>query len=389
LQRLISGQAVETRDIEYKRETYGKADKDHGEFLADISSFANTSGGDIVIGMDAQSGLPTEVSPMTMDEADSEKLRLESIARSGLQPRIFGLDFRAVPVSGGAVIIIRIPRSYNAPHRLVRQGSGHHRFFARSSAGKYEPNVDELRGLFTRAPQLADRIRDFRLDRVAKIAAGDTPTNLQEKDAIAIHIVPFAAFDKKLSVPLSNVFQFFQKFPPLGGTANNFRMNIDGLLTLSNSKPDAASQRAYVQVFRSGIVEAVSSILLGDGTRERPRRATSLQTERYIVGGTHDYLSQLIELGCDPPFAVLVSLIGVKGIPYTFTSTIQGVVEWDQVTGIFDRDHLHFSETIIEALPPDPYVYANQLRPLFDEIANAAGRHATVSFESGRFGYRI
>jgi hypothetical protein len=107
------------------------------------------------------------------------------------------------------------------------------------------------------------------------------------------------------------------------------------------------------------------------------------------VGGTHGYLEQLIGRGCDPPFAVLVSLIGVKGCPYTFTSTIRGVMEWDQQSGTFDRDQLHFSETIIETVPSDPYQYANQLRPLFDEIANAAGRHSTVSFETGKFGYRI
>lgn len=33
-------------DIEYKRDTYGNTDKDYGEFLTDISSFANTNGGD-------------------------------------------------------------------------------------------------------------------------------------------------------------------------------------------------------------------------------------------------------------------------------------------------------------------------------------------------------
>lgn len=73
LQALIDAAAPENRVIDYKRETYGRADKDHSEFLADI---------------------------------------------------------------------IRAPRSYSAPHRVVRQQSN--RFWTRSSAGKYEPDVDEL-----------------------------------------------------------------------------------------------------------------------------------------------------------------------------------------------------------------------------------------------------
>jgi Putative DNA-binding domain len=390
LRRLIDGQAEETRDIEYKRQSYGKADNDYGEFLADVSSFANASGGDIILGIEARAGIPVAFNPIARDEADNEKLRLEGIVRTGLQPRISGFDMRAVPVSSGAMIVIRVPRSYNGPHRIVRGGKGHNRFFARSSAGKYEPNIDELRSLFTRAPQLAERIRDFRLDRVAKIVANDAPTRLEERDAIIIHVVPFSAFDKRMSLPLTDVYNLYLRFPPLGSAApQNFRINFDGLLTLSNAYRDAPAQRAYAQLFRSGIVEAISSILIGEGSPENPRRGTSQKTESYIAGGTYGYVRELIELGCDPPFAVLVTLIGVKGMPYGFVSTARNVFEFDQDTGTFDRDQLHFPEVIVEALPPDPYEYANLLRPLFNEIANAAGRHSTVSFENGRFGYRI
>jgi predicted HTH transcriptional regulator len=119
----------ESRDIEYKRDTYGNADKDHGEYLADISSFGNTAGGEIIIGMTEQAGVPTGFSPLQID-ADKEVLRLQNIALSGMQPRIFGLAVHAVPIAGGgSVLVVRIPRSYNLPHRIVRQGSGHHRFF--------------------------------------------------------------------------------------------------------------------------------------------------------------------------------------------------------------------------------------------------------------------
>jgi hypothetical protein len=391
LQRLIDGRAVETRDIEYKRQSYGNADKDHGEFLADVSSFANTSGGDIVIGMTAQSGIPTGFNPIAIETADTEILRLESIARSGLQPRVFGLDFRSVPANGGAVIVVRVPRSYNPPHRIIRHGSGQHRFFARSSAGKYEPNVDELRSLFTRAPQLSERIRDFRFDRVAKLAAADGPVKLQGRDAIVMHVVPFSAFDTRLALPLDPESALYTSFPPLGSAyPQNYRINLDGLLTLSNVEERAPSQRAYTQLFHSGVVEAAASLLFGDGTDRNPRRASSIQTEMPIVRWSHVYLRQLIKLGCEPPFAVLVSFIGVKGAPYSFTPIAGGGFEFDHERGILDRDQFHFSEVIVENIPEEPYEYAKRLRPLFDEIANAAGRASTVSFDhQGNFRYSI
>lgn len=81
LQGLIEGQASEARDIEYKRDIYGGADKDHGEYLADISSFANTSGGDIVVGMHADSGIPVGLVPLQNDR-DAETLWLDNIART-------------------------------------------------------------------------------------------------------------------------------------------------------------------------------------------------------------------------------------------------------------------------------------------------------------------
>jgi predicted HTH transcriptional regulator len=102
LQRLIDEAVSEARDIDYKQDTYGKNDRDTGEFLADISSFANTAGGDIVVGMTEQAGIPTGFTPLQTD-IEAEILRLEDIARSGLQPRIFGLIARGVPLAGTCV----------------------------------------------------------------------------------------------------------------------------------------------------------------------------------------------------------------------------------------------------------------------------------------------
>jgi hypothetical protein len=389
LQGLIDGRASETRDIEYKRDSYGNADKDRGEYLADISSFANSAGGDIIVGMATRSGVPTGFAPLQID-ADAEILRLENIARTGLQPRIFGLAIRCVPIAeGGFVLVVRIPRSYNQPHRIIRQGSGHQRFYARSSAGKYEPHVDELRLLFVRAPQLAERMRDFRFDRIAKIVANDAQVRLSDTRALILHVVPFSAFDSQIRLPLDPGDNLYLRFQPILTThPSDFRINVDGLLTLSNVPQNTQQYRAYVQVFHSGIVEAVaSSFVHGQGTPQSPFQLTAIRTEAAIVKFSHIYLKALLAIGFTPPFALFVSLIGVKGVPYSFA---QGNVLFEDDAGVIDRDQLHFSDVIIEVVPDDRNEYAKQLRPLLDQTANAAGRPTTPSFdEAGEFRLRV
>ena len=58
---LVRNKVPETRTIEYKRELPGSTDSDKREFLADVSSFANTAGGDLLFGVAEMEGLPTKV----------------------------------------------------------------------------------------------------------------------------------------------------------------------------------------------------------------------------------------------------------------------------------------------------------------------------------------
>jgi len=58
--------------------------------------------------------------------------------------------------------------------------------------------------------------------------------------------------------------------------------------------------------------------------------------------------------------------------------------------GILDRDQFHFAEIIIDQVPGNPYEYANQLRPLLDQTANAAGRPTSPAFDaSGKFRLKV
>lgn len=49
---LIVNSVCESKSLEYKKELHIENDADKKEFLADVSSFANSTGGDIIFGIE-------------------------------------------------------------------------------------------------------------------------------------------------------------------------------------------------------------------------------------------------------------------------------------------------------------------------------------------------
>ena len=145
LQDLKENSVAEGKTLDYKRDLIGTSDKK--EFLADVSSFANASGGHLVFGMEEEGGVPTELCGVDVDDVDSEILRLENLIRDGLEPRIYGHDIKPVDLSNGKkALVIRIPKSFASPHVVKLKGT--FRFYSRNSAGKYPLDVQELRTAF-------------------------------------------------------------------------------------------------------------------------------------------------------------------------------------------------------------------------------------------------
>ena len=86
--QLKSNGIPEGKTIEYKLSIPGRKDQDKKEFLADISSFANTMGGDMIYGIQEENGIPKQILGINVADVDSEILRLESLIRDGIEPRI-------------------------------------------------------------------------------------------------------------------------------------------------------------------------------------------------------------------------------------------------------------------------------------------------------------
>jgi hypothetical protein len=360
--------------IDYKRDAYGRSDADVKEFLKDVSSFANTSGGHIVIGMSEEEGVASSLSPLR-ENVDQELQRLENLVRDGIEPRIVGIRMKAVPIlSGGYAVVIRVPRSWNTPHRVSARNTN--RFYGRSSAGAYELSIPELRGLFLLAPSLQESVRNFRDDRLARVAAGrGSAPLLAHPGTMILHVVPVSAFANPQQIDLNRAMELQESLRPMGTMGFTPRLNFDGFVNLRGA--ETPSLPGYTQLFRNGIIEAVRVGILRE--HEKQLLLPSIPFERYPIEVIPMYLDALRGLEIAPPVILMITLLGMEG-------SVLGVSNEENLFDPpppFDRSKFDLPEIVIEEYgSSEDYIRA--VRPAFDAMWNAAGRMRSPHFdESG------
>ena len=88
LSNLVKAAVAERKTLDYKQQLPDTNDAGKRELLADVSSFANTAGGDLVFGITESGGVPTGIPGVQIGNTDQEILRFDSIIQDGLFPRI-------------------------------------------------------------------------------------------------------------------------------------------------------------------------------------------------------------------------------------------------------------------------------------------------------------
>lgn len=373
LRSLISGGVLEGRTIEYKATLPGSQDKDKHEFLADASSFANAAGGDLLYGIGAKDGVPTEILGLADFNLDKDILRLESILRDSIEPRIPGLQFRTIEdPSAGSVLLIRIRKSWAGPHMVTFRGAS--RFHARSSAGKFQMDVTEIRSAFASSEDLPDRIRRWRDNRISMILGDETPTPLIPGARLVLHVVPLGSFSDPTRIAASDLKDRASRFRPIGGPAYDQRFNLDGYLTLGSQidLKEKQAMRSYCQSFRSGRIEAVrAGFVMNEGGKGDV--IPSQWYEEAILDAVASYLSGLEALDIGYPVLVLVALLNLKGVRMAMPDRM-----WFNDAEPIDRDVLLLPDVLI--LDP-PRNLPRVLRPLFDAAWNASGVARSLNFD--------
>jgi hypothetical protein len=368
IQELIDNGVVEGKEIDFKRDLQIGTESERKEFLADVSSFANASGGHLVFGVEEVDGRATSIAPLAVTSWDASRLKMEAVIRDGVAPRI-AVEFTAVPVSGGHVIVLRIAKNWTGPHMVTFQRNG--KFHSRHSAGKYQLDVGELRSAFALGTEIAEAVRIFRQGRIGDIIAGETPVPMRDGAKLILHVFPYSAARTPTPVDLESAHQRRELMMPMeGGYSTGF--NLDGVIS---STPHASgTYTSYNQLFRDGRVEAVTSTMLAPDT---PAGSTipSVLLAAETIKCLGRVLQLLRHLDVQAPAALMLTLTGVKG--YTLAMNRQTFRSRSQ---LINRNVLSLPSEIIQVYDSDPI---GLMRPILDALWNVGGFSRCDLYDEG------
>ncbi len=364
---LLTGQVPEGRALDYKRDLPGNADADRKEFLADVSSFANAGGGDLILGVDEVGGIPTEINGIATDDTDALIRQLDEVIRGGIQPRL-RFRVRAIPTPTMTTVIwIRVEQSWDAPHRVVFRGWD--KFFGRSSAGKHSLDITELRHVFQRTGGVIEAVEHFRDSRVKVLQADRGPVALGRRPSVLVHLIPLEAFARQVTFDVVGLTDWRRDLRPMSGNGWTDRITMHGVLSyaLMGTMPVSVAQ-----LYRSGIVEFADTASLGLPDSDR-RTIPSVKFEERVIAAVTRGLEIQRRLGSQPPIYCFVTLVDVAGM--TLGVRDDPRLSTDRVP--LSEDVLPLPETVFPEF--DMRVDA-ALRPALDVLWNAFDHERSPNF---------
>lgn len=373
LQQLIASQVQEGPHVDFKRELPGAWDgAAKHELYADVSAFANAGGGDLIYGVaEDDQGQAASLVPLILNP-DETTLRLADLLLNGVEPRMPGVQIQPVAVTVGGVqgfvLVIRVPQSWGGPHRV----KSNYKFYVREGNRKRELDIPEIRGLFLRSDSQAQKVRDFRTERLGKILSGDAPCKLVSGPVWVLHMIPTQAALGIGSIDPLPYLDYARQIPSLGGTGTHARVNLDGALGFRNPTADGLTH-GYTQFFRNGFVEAVH--VLSESPGENGQRSVLPGTayESYAAQFLTRIRAELLFAGFQPEVTVMMSLLGADRIELGFRRFNWNV---DATQGRFDRKTVVLPDVLVPA-EAEPL---KGLKPMFDLVWQAAGMHGSINF---------
>jgi hypothetical protein len=255
-------------------------------------------------------------------------------------------------------------------------------FYLREGARKRQLDVPEIRGLFLRSESQAQRVRDFRTERISRILTGDGAPTLLPGAVLVMHLVPSDAALGLMQVdPLH--------YLPAAGTTTRYlpvlernaggsaRVNLDGALFLRHSSNEAGVP-GYALLFRNGFFETTQVFDsphrdYEDGRFNLPSRGYEDACIRLV----DRVRAELQHLEVSTEMTVMLTLLHANRVRVGLPAMHFGAHD----DGLFDRQHVVLPDVLLSADVASELA----LKPVFDLMMQACGLPGSVNYdEQGR-----
>lgn len=363
---LLTDGISENHELDYKRELPEGPDRRIG-FLKDVTAFANTSGGDLVFGIEEErnsEGKHTGRAARILGVKgldDNRKIKLEQWIRAGIEPRVYVQLCQIDGYPDGPVLVVRVQKSWVGPHMVKDE----FRFWARANQGNFEMNALQVREAVLTSQSVAERVATFCHKRTQEMQTEHATIPLVPEPAMVLHVVPIASLSRNdIDLQLAK-----GAVLPLRGGGNE-RFNLDGWVVEYPSGPHIRS-RSYVQVFRNGAIEGVACY--GD-RNELP----GLHMLRSLNSRLAQYISTIRKFGLPPPYSVHLTVIGARGRHIAFGDP--SALSHELRTAL-DRDVLVLPSLWLEEADCHKPI-ESVWQPVFDVLAQATNRERCPYYNS-------
>lgn len=364
LREIIIGKE-EGRFLDFKSNINLDTPEEKREFLADVSSFANSMGGDLLIGVKEENGVATDVLGIELENPDKFKQKIENLIRDCIKPNLPSFQFKVIHLySGNYLVLISLNESFNKPHAVTV--SKNLRVYTRNSIGKQPLDIFEIKDLVLESSSIKDKVAQFHQNRIFAIKNSNLPFMFENEASakFVIHVIPHNSFFKTLEVDFNEIKKWTELLSPLSSDYSEQSLNFDGILSCTYGR-DYSFVRKYFQLFRNGIVESANVDM--SETNQSGKKGIS---GNLIRSGVSGIVNQSIELykniEITSPIYVFITLLDLND-HYMFVDPRK--IRWPQLKR-FDRSDLVCPEVVIEDFEID---LEKKFNWVFDMIWNSAG----------------
>lgn len=261
LKTIVEKKIPEGLYFDYKSNLSRKSEKEaKREFLKDVTAFANSHGGNILIGVkEPTPNLTVNQQIVGIDNGDKIAQNLERVTSTSIDPRISGLRIVPVPLSNGKYcILVHIPPSLSRPHMVQHQG--HFTFYMRHTESSFIMTTHQIRESVLSSFSAEAKAKQYMEEKERDVRLYE----IKEHPLILLQAIPLISLEKRWDVldsKLESVLRGYdrqKKYRNFVNLASSIapKLFIDGLM----GRDSREELRWKTEIHRNGYVSTIYHI---------------------------------------------------------------------------------------------------------------------------------